>query len=240
MSFERITPLAQVLETAGIRYILSDKNVPASLSLMAEAVPAPRPSRPAPQRQPVRDMRHPIPPRPALQKPVQQIPASRPCRKFPFVSPDAWPENWRALLDRTRKCPVAWTYPELGLDLSGHASPDRRDCLNKLLHSLKRRAGTYTFWPYALPEGPESALTPRPDIFWSGLREIGARMLIIMGSTASNAIGLSGRDVRPLSSILANGCFICFTWDFAHIQKDTNRLDQISRYIDAISRQFGY
>ena len=46
MSFERVTPLAQVLETAGIRYILSDKDVPAPLSLMAEAVPAPRPSRP--------------------------------------------------------------------------------------------------------------------------------------------------------------------------------------------------
>ena len=70
MSFERVTPLAQVLETAGIRYILSDKDVPAPLSLMAEAVPAPRPSRPAPQRSPVRDTRRPIPQRPVPQRPA--------------------------------------------------------------------------------------------------------------------------------------------------------------------------
>jgi hypothetical protein len=139
-----------------------------------------------------------------------------------------------------RKGPVAWTYPELGLDLTGHASPERRDCLNQLLHSLHRRAGTHTFWPYALPGEPESGLTPRPDIFWSGLRELGVKMLIIMGSTASNAIGLSGPDVRPLNTIRANGCVICFTWDFAHIQEETNRLNQISRYIDEACRQLNF
>ena len=127
-----------------------------------------------------------------------------------------------------------------GLDLTGHASPERRDCLNQLLHSLHRRAGTHTFWPYALPGEPESGLTPRPDIFWSGLRELGVKMLIIMGSTASNAIGLSGPDVRPLNTIRANGCVICFTWDFAHIQEETNRLNQISRYIDEACRQLNF
>ena len=59
-------------------------------------------------------------------------------------------------------------------------------------------------------------------------------MLIIMGSTASNAIGLSGPDVRPLNTIRANG------WDFAHIQEETNRLNQISRYIDEACRQLNF
>lgn len=240
MSFERITPLAQVLETAGIRYILSDKDVPAPLSLMAEAVPAPRPTRPAPQPHPDRDTRRPTPQRPVPQRPAQQVRGLELRKKFPIIPTDAWPENWRALLDRIRKGPVAWTYPELGLDLTGRASPERRECLNQLLHSLHRRAGTHTFWPYALPEKPESDPTPRLDIFWSGLRELGVKMLIIMGSTASNAIGLSGPDVRPLHSIRTNGCVICFTWDFAHIQEETIRLDLISRYIDESCRQLNF
>jgi len=144
------------------------------------------------------------------------------------------------MLGRMKKGPICWTYAELGLDLTGHADAMRRDALTKLLHSLHRKAGTHTFWPCALPEGPDLTLVPNCDIFWSGLQELGVKVLIVMGSAASNAIGLSGREVRPLNTMRGSGCIICFTWDFAHIREDMRRLDTISTFLNATCNQLGF
>lgn len=253
MSFERVTPFASVLETTGIRYILLDADAPAAVSLLHqdERETAPRAPRPAA----VRDTRPPLTQPPGGQRPLP--PRNMPARPVPGPAPapaapaqtarrvrrrvpaEEWPAAWRELLGRTQRSPICWTYAELGLDLTGHADALRRDYLTKLLHSLHRKAGTHTFWPCALPEGEALTLVPNCDIFWSGLQELGVKMLIVMGSAASNAIGLSGREVRPLHTMRANGCFICFAWDFAHIREDTRRLGAISRYLTTTCNQLG-
>lgn len=254
MSFERVTPFASVLETTGIRYILLDADAPAAVSLLhqddrkADAVP--RPQRPAA----VRDTRPPMQ-QPGQQQHVPQQPAQKPVQRSESVPPaapaqtvrrvrrrvpaEAWPANWRELLGNAQRAPICWTYAELGLDLTGHADAQHRDYLKKLLLGMHRKAGTHTFWPCALPEGPDLKLVPNCDIFWSGLQELGVKMLIVMGSAASNAIGLSGREVRPLHTMRANGFFICFAWDFAHIREDTRRLGAISRYLTTTCNQLG-
>ena len=241
MSFERVTPFASVLGTTGIRYILLDADAPDAVSLLhrdeRKTAAAPRVQRPAA----ARDTRPPVQTRPAQRPaPASAAPAQTVRRARRRVPVDAWPADWRKLLGNAQRAPICWTYAELGLDLTGHADAQHRDYLNKLLHSLHRKAGTHTFWPCALPEGPDLTLVPNCDIFWSGLQELGVKVLIVMGSAASNAIGLSGWEVRPLHTMRANGCIICFTWDFAHIREDMRRLDTISTFLNATCNQLGF
>ena len=161
---------------------------------------------------------------------------------FTRIAPQAWPALWQNLHARMKKAWLCWTYWELGEDLCGTADPGRRQVLGQLISSLQRPAGTSTFWPPALPADKDSGqggLVPSRDLFWSGVQELGVRMIVAMGFRASVAIGLPQEEVRPLHWEIRNGVIVCTTWDFFRIAEQPSRLGDIATFLSATIRQLG-
>ncbi|MBR6468488.1 MAG: hypothetical protein IKT16_10090, partial [Desulfovibrio sp.] len=116
----------------------------------------------------------------------------------------------------------------------------RRQVLGQLITSLHRPASTSTFWPPALPaeEGTgQSGLVHSRDLFWSGVQELGVRMIVAMGFRASIAIGLPQEDLRPLHWEIRNGVIVCTTWDFFRIAEQPSRLGDIVTFLNTTIRQ---
>ncbi|MBQ1330486.1 MAG: hypothetical protein IIY31_02400 [Desulfovibrio sp.] len=159
---------------------------------------------------------------------------------FTRTAPETWPGPWQNLHARMKTAWLCWTSWELGEDLCGTADPGRRQVLGQLISSLRRPAGTSTFWPPALPaeEGTgQSGLVPSRDLFWSGVRELGVRMIVAMGFRASIAIGLPQEEVRPLHWEIRNGVIVCTTWDFFRIAEQPSRLGDIVTFLNTTIRQ---
>ena len=216
----------------------------------------PRQQRPAyqePQRQRPASQQ----PRPAPTPAPQQRPAAWQARDreegvqrqaaskgIPFnrLAPEAWPAPWQALRSRMKQAWLCWTYWELGEDLCGTPDPGRRQTLGKLIASLQRPAGTNTFWPPALPaetQTGQNGLVASRDLFWSGVKDLGVRMVVAMGYRASVAIGLPREDVKPLHWEIHNGIIVCTTWDFFRIAEQESRLGDIVTYLNSTIRQLG-
>ena len=161
---------------------------------------------------------------------------------FTRIAPEAWPALWQHLHARMKKAWLCWSYWELGEDLCGTADPGRRQMLGQLISSLQRPAGTSTFWPPAIPadkDSGQSGLVPSRDLFWSGVQELGVRMIVAMGFRASVAIGLPQEEVRPLHWEIRNGVIVCTTWDFFRIAEQPSRLGDIATFLSATIRQLG-
>jgi hypothetical protein len=206
----------------------------------------------APQRQAAQPQRPayqpPQPPQQAQERPAAWRTGGQENRRrtvappIPFtrIAPEAWPGPWQNLHARMKKAWLCWTYWELGEDLCGTADPGRRQVLGQLISALHRPAGTSTFWPPALPaeEGSgQSGLAASRDLFWSGVRELGVRMIVAMGYRASIAIGLPREEVQPLHWEIRNGVIVCTTWDFFRIAEQPSRLDDIVTFLNATIRQ---
>ncbi len=156
-----------------------------------------------------------------------------------ITGPEDWPQAWRELFQRTRPGPVAWTYFGLGYDLCGQASTQRRERLTALIRCLRLPAGTHTFWPVGLPDRDEDGnaiLRPDPGIFWSGLRLLGARFLIAMGSPAARAIGVRFA-IRPMFAPAQafNGVRLLITWDI-DLLDDEDRLSSTGTFLQTTLR----
>ncbi|MBQ7617307.1 MAG: hypothetical protein IJS50_00370, partial [Desulfovibrio sp.] len=101
-------------------------------------------------------------------------------------SSDKWPRKWQELLKSVQPGRVVWSYPKLGFDLRHFKTAgleERRAFLQRLLSEKPRYpAGTHTFWPYILPEEEhEKNLAPNPELFWAGVRALGARVVFLLG-----------------------------------------------------------
>ncbi len=108
---------------------------------------------------------------------------------------EQWPQDWQARFHATKPARVIWTYWNLGHDLCGEASDARRHLLRKILAELKHPAGTHSFWPMALPQENSAELVPNIPVFWSGVRLLDARVLIILGDAAAKALGYNVYDM---------------------------------------------
>lgn len=172
----------------------------------------------------------------------QDTPASGGARWSPLPHA-ALPEAWRSRLAATRPGLVAWTYWDLGQDLTGtrgngrdgegavQTRATRRDFLARLLHDLGHPAGTHTFWPACLPEMAENAAStgevgmlfaPHPEAFWSGVAHLGCRAVIVMGSAAVRAVGLPG-TVRPFGQLRWRGQLVLVLREVESLAQDTSR-----------------
>ncbi len=176
---------------------------------------------------------------PAWQETSESCAAAPP---IPFIRtiPEAWPAPWQELSVRMKKGWLCWTYWELGEDLCREADPVRRRMLGQIIASLRRPAGTNTFWPCAVPAGAgpgQGALAASRDLFWSGARELGVRMVVAMGSRASAAIGLPKEEMRPLHRVVRNGVVLCMVWDFVRIAERPSRLGDVAAFLNAAFRQ---
>lgn len=257
MAFACLTARAVELRQAGIRYIFTGHVLPEDKSLCRlDGIPSlasrrtPDTGRPgssvtmAPGRISAR-----TPQTGFTRKPAPGAPVSTPStgtlhqplqKSFQRISLEQWPDPWQKLFSKTKRGWLAWTYWDLGADLCGHADTQRRQCLARLIRDLNRPAGTHTFWPICLPVQEEASfsLQANPEIFWSGLHELGARVLIIMGSQAARQAGIT-KAIQPLQSFNHNGLRILMTWDFDHIFAETTRYKNIVNFLGTMLNSLG-
>ncbi len=107
----------------------------------------------------------------------------------PLLAPADWPEPWSIFWQKTIKTPtIVWTYQELSLDLTQpQAQSKERSVLWKfLLKSLGWPRGMFGFWP--MSEYHEGAFTPRPDMFWEGIRRLQPQYIACFGQAAFQLI----------------------------------------------------
>ena len=138
-------------------------------------------------------------PAPAARMPAAARPAARPaaqaCGADLLVTPGAlpvesWPESWLALKNRRPLPPrplVLWTYAGLGEDLTGTPDETRRQVIVRMLLELRHPGGTHVFWPCGLQgEHPGDG----PDLFWSGVKLLNPRVLLLFGSDARDVLSM--------------------------------------------------
>lgn len=230
----------------GVEYLLSDTPLPPALSLChasAPGKPAPReataaaaPSRPGHSGRPP----HPASPHP--QRAPARVPEAPPAavaaapQSSPLLPPEHWPHLWRERLAATRPAPVLWTYWALGEDLSGAANPARRELLQRLLRDLAHPAGTHCFWPAALPVNGRE-LEANPDIFWSGVAQLKARALVVMGLPAVKALELPPR-LRPFHQTRHNGRLVVVLRDLDLLVEENHHYDGVREFLRQALAQF--
>ncbi len=212
MAFAPVSPLSVLWRGPGLRCLLQEEDVPPEFSLIVQNGPprtapaqrsmprgrppmrggdarvnaqqAPRTGGPAAAGRPAQaKSREKTPPKTAPSAAAPSLP--------PLTPQEDWPALWRERLNATRRGRVAWTYARLGQDLLGEKTEgldDRRAFIGRLLRDMNHPAGTHTFWPVCLPV--EGAMTPAPEIFWSGIALLGARFVMVFGEDAVPPLGL--------------------------------------------------
>ena len=134
------------------------------------------------------------------------------------VDPGLWPESWQALLARTRSAPILWSYPELGLDLSGRGSSERSACLREIIGKLQLPKGTSTFWPMPAPEADESGVCegpPRGSLFAEGVRLLQPSVIVLLGIRAVELSGLELTLRTPFTQQILRGMLFVLLPDFS-------------------------
>ncbi|MDR2055004.1 MAG: hypothetical protein LBQ10_03930 [Desulfovibrio sp.] len=127
------------------------------------------------------------------------------------VPRNLWPDPWQERLAATRRGRVVWTYWELGQDICRQPNALRRNFFQRLIADLAHPAGTHTFFPVCLPQAraqdAPSAVMHDAGIFWSALRLLGARGLLVMGAEAVKILGLE-KDMPLWSMARQHGFFV--------------------------------
>lgn len=114
--------------------------------------------------------------------------------KRPQLSlPQPWARCWQAVPATAR---IIWTYLELGRDLCGQPSAERRNLFRTLLAHLNWPKGVTAFWPLCCPDG--EGLATRPEIFWQGCAALTVKHVACFGAEAL-ALLCPGADATGLS-----------------------------------------
>lgn len=209
-------------------------------------VASPAPVAPAPEQR-----------RPSRPQSAEQAPeTAASVRSWRPLPPHVWPAVWQERLSRTRQGRVVWTYWNLGPDLCEAQAPgkaQRSAFFRRLMQDLAYPAGTSTFWPACLPDPDAMPASPAPaegedrpryqpnaDVFWSGVQALHARAVVVMGSVAARALGLSA-GVRPLQQLRHRGTLVWVLWDVEFLLDEPQRyaamLAFVRRALQQISRR---
>lgn len=117
---------------------------------------------------------------------------------------EEWPASWLALKNRRPLPPrplVLWTYAGLGEDLTGTPDETRRQVIVRMLMELRHPGGTHVFWPCGLQgEQPGDG----PDLFWSGVKLLNPRVLLLFGSDARDVLSMP-KTLLPFCQERVNG-----------------------------------
>jgi len=148
-------------------------------------------------------------------------------RPLPF---EKWPAIWQEQFHKMKKGFFGWTYWNLGADLlaarNGCTSADneqararkaRGQVMARLLRELGHPAGTHTFWPPYLEMSDDA--TPQPELFWSGLKLLGCRGVIIFGSRAARAL-IPRPGLHPLQQLREKSFQVWIMKDLSSIEHD--------------------
>ncbi len=129
----------------------------------------------------------------------------RPREVAPPPDPVAWPETWRAWYEKISPAPVLWTYHELGADVTGIGRSTARSAFFKqLLTDLRLPKGSSVFWPCAMPSGADGSPLADSPVFASGVQCLSPQMIVVLGETALEDIGLAGR-LKPFRQDMVDG-----------------------------------
>lgn len=164
--------------------------------------------------------------------------------------PQSWPPAWQARLQATRPGLIVWTYWQLGADICGTDADEqgmaqrqaRRTLLQRMLADLGHPGGTHTFWPVCLPASapagkqPDSEYQPLADIFWSGVGELGARGVVVMGSQAAQAVDLPA-DLSPPHQIRFRGHLVWILPDAEILLQEPQRYNPMLAFLQQALRQ---
>ena len=117
---------------------------------------------------------------------------------------EEWPAGWLALKNRRPLPPrplVLWTYAGLGEDLTGTPDEVRKRVIVRMLMELHHPGGTHVFWPCGFAgEKPEDG----PALFWSGVRLLNPRVLLLFGSDARDTLSMP-KTLLPFCQERVNG-----------------------------------
>jgi hypothetical protein len=92
-----------------------------------------------------------------------------------------WPEVWKDAWSKTGFArPFLWTYEQLGEDLLGTPSPERREVLKKLLAFLDL-GSVHNFWPFTEPD-EQGGMRLQAGIFQEGLAYLAPKCVIFFGN----------------------------------------------------------
>ena len=113
-----------------------------------------------------------------------QIPPVAPPR--PSTAQAPWPAPWNAHLRRVKPNTTAiWTYWELAHDLGSAPSGARRELWGSLLRE-QPSSSVVSFWPLSVEQDGDVAAAR--EMFWRGVRHIGAPLVIAFGHRAHTAL----------------------------------------------------
>ncbi len=151
---------------------------------------------------------------------------------------DQWPHPWQERFAQTKPARVIWTYWNLGHDLCGEASTERRTFLRRILQDLKHPAGTHSFWPHTLPSptAPEQ-LQPNIPVFWSGVRQLGARVLVILGEDSAQKLGYEPFEA-PFKEFHKQGKLVILVKDMDMLMHNTKTYTTLMQYLRIQLRQY--
>lgn len=172
------------------------------------------------------------------QRQPQQSSAAIPPRPAPSLvihpttkQPEEWPQQWQAYWSKVSiPSPVVWTYWSLGDDLSGHADPQRREVLKKLIGSLNLPRGTSSFWPVAASGQNANELEAAPEIFLAGLRRLRPRYSVVFGSKALKSF-MPDSTLRPYLFTQFLGHRLIALPDVDYLVKSPNMLAPVIAYL---------
>lgn len=195
MAFEVVNPAAGIWLARGLHHLLMPEDLPAS--------PGSSQSAPTPGQRP--QCKRPARISPAHADPARPVQEPKRNPEWKPLPEASWPAAWREQYGHTKRGKIVWTYADIGKDLLAGRNPDpsesveltqararRSQMLRKLLGALKYPAGTHTFWPCKLEDSVQ------PDLFWSGVRALGSRGVIILGEEC--AASLLGSSASPFTS----------------------------------------
>ncbi len=154
------------------------------------------------------------------------------------VPMEQWPHTWQERFRQTKPARVVWTYDTLGHDLCGQASNTRRELLRDILKDLGHPSGTHSFWPISLPDGnePQNLITNVP-VFWAGVRQLEARVLIVLGQSAATTLGYQAYDA-PFKEFKSQDKLVFLTRDIETLIKKDHSYTLIIQYLRSHLRQY--
>ncbi len=213
VAFRFVDARSRLWRSRGLFFLLGEPKNALCTYGIAQTPVAPVARRQA--RPPVRPPQTHVEPRPTVPvEPPRQIQQSQ---RIPF---DKWPEQWQRIASQCKPGLVAWSYPHLGYDLCHVETTDlviRRQFFSRIFSEQPSYPpGTYTFWPYALPNA-DGELVVNRDIFLEGLLRLKAGAVILLGEEAGLCV--AGTKMPNALSYLPHGIEAVVFQDIAKLRE---------------------
>ena len=142
---------------------------------------------------------------------------------------ESWPPEWREVFSKTRPARCLWTYPELGLDLSGAGSSERSVFMRSLISQLSLPKGSSTFWPYSLPTG--EGLRTNISVFRQGVQLLSPAVIVYFGSLALQETQAQVNLALPFTQEIVKGRLHVLLPDFSVLLSGTTGLPKTVTFL---------